>query len=103
MNYFSDFLLLFIVTLSVVFVYIVTFRMMKQDQIRLLNLPEWLLFSSFCSCSSTQVKFSAATLQSSLRSVMDGDVYESWSLELERLKSTFVSGSSLLDDADDMF
>ena len=34
---------------------------------------------------------------------MDSDVYESWSLELERLKSTFVSGSSLLDDADDMF
>ena len=34
---------------------------------------------------------------------MVGDVYESWSLELERLKSTFVPGSSLLDDADDPF
>ena len=34
---------------------------------------------------------------------MDGDEYESWSLDWESLKSTLASISSLLDDIDDPF
>ena len=74
---------------------------MKQDQISLHTLPEWLLVSSFYSCSLALGRFAAPTLQSSLCSVMDGDVYESWSLDLESLKSKLVPTFWLLDDDDD--